>query len=80
MDWLNWALRAFTVVGGIFAFICFLAGAATIYANLKYSLELWLAKRRFYRFQKESLQFQTFVQHQDTHNEPTKKETPSGRG
>lgn len=80
MDWLNWALRAFTIVGGTFAFICFVVGAFSLYTSIRASLELWQAKRRFYKFQKESPEFQLFTRYYDTHNANTKKETPTGRG
>lgn len=71
MDWLNWTVRAFTVIGGLVALVCIIAGAATIITSVRASLEIWAAKRRFYKLQKESPEFQAFLMHFDPKTKDT---------
>lgn len=52
MDWLNWAVRIATVIGGIFFLVCFYVGAHSLLTAWRTELMLWEAKRRWLAIQR----------------------------
>lgn len=64
MDWLNWTVRAFSVLGGIMFLLCFWMGARSLYSILSNSLEIWAAKKKFYTFQRQNPElFKRYLQY-----------------
>ena len=53
MDWLFWAVRIAVVLGGAMFLICFYVGAKSLYSIISSSLEIWAAKKKFYKFQSQ---------------------------
>jgi len=52
MDWLNWAVRIATVLGGIFFLVCFYVGAHSLFTAWRSELMLWEAKRQWLALQR----------------------------
>ena len=65
MDWLNWTIRAFTVIGGTFAFVCFLLGAFTLWGLWRNACELYKAKKKFHAYQQQSREFKIWQNAQE---------------
>lgn len=61
MDWLNWLVRIFSLIGGIFFLFCFLLGFWTFWGVLKNAAELYKAKRKFHHFQRQSKEFKDWM-------------------
>ena len=78
MDWLNWTVRAFTVIGGAVAILCLLVGAKAIINVLISSMEIWSARKKFHQFQKAKPEmFKKYLEHggdifEDAKNEAKK--------
>jgi|Laugresbdmm110sd_1035091.scaffolds.fasta_scaffold91745_3 hypothetical protein len=53
MDWLNWAIRIATVLGGVFFLACFYVGAHSLFTAWRSELVLWEAKRQWLALQRE---------------------------
>lgn len=52
MDWLNWAIRIATLLGGTVFFICFVFGALSLINAWRAELLLWEAKRKWLAMQR----------------------------
>jgi hypothetical protein len=73
MDWLNWTIRAFTVIGGTVFLICAAIGAANIITATRSVMELWKAKRRWAALSKIGPEFTQHLRDtDDTQNTPQK--------
>jgi hypothetical protein len=61
MDWLEWAIRIAVALGGVVFLICFFLGALSLVSAWRITLEVWMAKRRFYAMQKAGKQYNDFI-------------------
>lgn len=52
MDWLEWAIRIATVLGGVVFLICFYFGAFSLITAWRSTLVLWEAKRKWLALQR----------------------------
>ena len=52
MDWLDWAIRIATVIGGIFFLMCFYVGAHSLFTAWRSELLIWEAKRQWLSLQR----------------------------
>jgi hypothetical protein len=53
MDWLNWAIRIATVLGGLVFLVCFYFGAHSLITAWRSTLILWEAKRKWLALQRD---------------------------
>lgn len=53
MDWLNWAIRIATVLGGLVFLVCFYLGAHSLITAWRSTLILWEAKRKWLALQRD---------------------------
>jgi hypothetical protein len=53
MDWLEWAIRIATVLGGSVFLICFYFGAYSLITAWRSTLVLWEAKRKWLALQRD---------------------------
>jgi len=52
MDWLDWAIRIATLIGGIFFLMCFYVGAHSLFTAWRSELLIWEAKRQWLSLQR----------------------------
>jgi hypothetical protein len=65
MDWLNWAVRIATALGGIMFLVCFTIGALSVYNAWRATLILWQAKKRWLDLQRQPKPFQDKVRYEE---------------
>jgi len=53
MDWLEWAIRIATILGGTVFLICFYFGAHSLITAWRSTLILWEAKRKWLALQRD---------------------------
>jgi hypothetical protein len=68
MDWLNWAIRIATVLGGVMFLVCFVIGALTVFNAWRATLLLWQAKKKWLDLQRQPKGFQDKVRYEDQNN------------
>jgi len=73
MDWLNWTIRAFTVIGGVVFVVCALIGAASIINATRAIMVLWVARRKWAATKAGGPEFTQHLRDTDDSKNPPQK-------